>query len=50
MKRPCKRPRHSWENCIKMDIKEIGCRLDLSGSGVDPVAGSCEHGVGLWDP
>jgi hypothetical protein len=27
-----------------MDLKEIGCGLDLSGSEYGLVAGSCEHG------
>jgi hypothetical protein len=44
-KRPLKRPRHRWEDNIKMDLREIGlgCGLDSSGSGEGPVAGSCEH-------
>jgi hypothetical protein len=41
-KRPLGRPRHRWVDNIKMDLKEIG--LDLSGSGLGPVEGSCEHG------
>ena len=24
-KRPLERPRHRWENNIKMDLKEVGC-------------------------
>jgi hypothetical protein len=36
-KRLLGRPRHRWENGIRMDFKEIGlgggCRLDLTGSG-----------------
>jgi hypothetical protein len=33
VKRPLGRPRHRWENNIKMDLKEVGWghRLDLSG-------------------
>jgi hypothetical protein len=36
-KRPLGRPRHRWENGIRMDFKEIGlgggCGVDLTGSG-----------------
>jgi len=42
-KRPLRRPRHKWENNIKVDLKETGCELDSSGSGDGPVADSCEH-------
>jgi hypothetical protein len=28
----------------KMDLGEIGCGLDSSGSGQGPVAGCCDHG------
>jgi hypothetical protein len=34
-KRPLGRPRHRWEDYIKMDLREIGflgCGLDFSGS------------------
>jgi hypothetical protein len=24
-KRPCERPRHRWEDGIRMDLKETGC-------------------------
>jgi hypothetical protein len=27
----------------------VGCEVDASGSGYDPVAGSCEHGNEPWD-
>jgi hypothetical protein len=46
-KRPLGRPRHRWEDNIRMDVREIGW------SGVDwidlahlkrPVESSCEHG------
>jgi hypothetical protein len=46
-KRPLGRPRHRWEDNIKMDLREIGTdggELDSAGSGQDPVAGFCEHG------
>jgi hypothetical protein len=26
-KRPLGRPRHRWEGNIKMDVKEMGCRV-----------------------
>jgi hypothetical protein len=30
-KRPLRRPRHRWEDNIKMDIQEVGCRdMDLN--------------------
>jgi hypothetical protein len=35
-KRPLGRPRHRWEDNIKMDVREIGIdggELDLAGSG-----------------
>jgi hypothetical protein len=34
-KRPLGRPRHRWEDGIRMDLREIGwrCRLDPVGSG-----------------
>ena len=37
-KRPFGRPRHRWEDNIKMDLQEVGrgcgdCRLDGVGSG-----------------
>jgi hypothetical protein len=28
---------------LKFYLKEIGCGLNLTGSGQDPVAGSCDH-------
>jgi len=30
-KKPLERPRHRWEDNIKMDIQEVGCR----GYGLD---------------
>jgi hypothetical protein len=42
-KRAFGRPKHRWEDNIKMDLKEIGYGLDSSGSGHNPVAGSFEH-------
>jgi hypothetical protein len=45
--RPLGRPRRRWEDNIKMDLKETeidGGELDSAGSGLDPVAGLCEHG------
>jgi hypothetical protein len=41
-KRPPGRPRRRWEDGIRMDLREIGlrgCGLDLTGSGLGPVAG-----------
>jgi hypothetical protein len=32
-KRPLGKPRRRWEDSVKMVLKEIGCGLDLSGSG-----------------
>jgi hypothetical protein len=34
-KRPLGRPRHRWEDEIRMDLREIGwgCRVDPCGSG-----------------
>jgi hypothetical protein len=46
-KRPLGRPRHRWEDGIRMDLREIGlggCGLDSNVSGQGPVAGCCECG------
>jgi hypothetical protein len=45
-KKPLGRPRRRWEDGIKMDLKEIswGYRVEPFGSGLAPVAGSCEYG------
>jgi hypothetical protein len=32
-KRPVGGSRHKWEDNIRMDLAEIGCGLDASGSG-----------------
>jgi hypothetical protein len=32
-KTPLGRPRHRWEDNIKMGLKDIGCGPDSSGSG-----------------
>jgi hypothetical protein len=44
--RSLRRPRRTWEGNIKMSIRGKGraYRLDSSGLGWGPVAGSCEHG------
>jgi hypothetical protein len=34
--RPLGRPRHRWENAIRMDLREVAwgvCRVDSVGSG-----------------
>jgi hypothetical protein len=36
-------PKRRWEKDIKMYLKEIGCGVNLSGSGYGPEAGSCEN-------
>jgi len=43
-KRPIGRPRHSWENNIKMDLQEVGCRAwtGLSWLRIGQVAGTGE--------
>ena len=46
-KRPLGRPKHRWEDNIKMVLQEVGCGrygLDLAGSGYGQVAGTCECG------
>ena len=45
-KRPLGRPRHRWEDNIKMDLQEVdvGDGLDRAGSGLGQVVGSCECG------
>jgi hypothetical protein len=45
-KRPSERPRHRWEDGIKMDLREIGwgCGVDSPGSGYGSLVGYCECG------
>jgi hypothetical protein len=46
-KRPLGRPRHRWEDGIRMDLRESGlegCGLDSTSSGQGPVAGCCDCG------
>jgi hypothetical protein len=46
-KRPLGRPSRSWEDGMRMDLREIGlgeCRVDPVVSRQEPVAGSCEYG------
>jgi hypothetical protein len=33
-KRPLRRPRHRWEDNIKMDLQEVGYGLDQGGLGL----------------
>jgi hypothetical protein len=41
-KRPLGRPRHKWEDNIRMDLKEVGCGgMDWIGLAQ---AGNCEYG------
>ena len=45
--RPLGRPRRRWEDNIKIDLQEVGCGgcgLDLAGTGLGQVAGTCECG------
>jgi hypothetical protein len=45
-KRPLGRPRHRRKDNVRMDVRENWVRrygLDASGSGLEPVAGFCEH-------
>jgi hypothetical protein len=30
---------------MKMDLREIGIKMDSAGAGYGPVAGLCEHGI-----
>jgi hypothetical protein len=47
-RRPLGRYGHRWEDNIKMDDR-MGCYgLDSSGSGWEPVEGSCERGNEPW--
>jgi len=44
-KRPLRRPRHRWEDNIKMDLQEVGCGdMDWIKVAWDWVAGTCECG------
>ena len=43
-KSPLGRPRRRWEDNIKMEIQEVGCGLDRTGSRYVQVAGTCECG------
>jgi hypothetical protein len=42
-KRPLRRPWHRWEDNIRMDVREIGCKgvdwIHMTG----PMAGPCKH-------
>jgi hypothetical protein len=51
-KRPLRRLRHSWEDNIKMDLREIGgrCGWNSSGLGQGPVVGSCEQVLNFQVP
>jgi hypothetical protein len=41
---PLGRPGCRWEDNSSMDLGWEKCRLDSSGSGQEPEAGSCEQG------
>jgi len=43
---PLARPRHRWEDNIKMDLQEVGAEHGLYCFGLrqGQVAGSCEYG------
>ena len=46
-KRPLGIRRHRWEDNIKMDIQEVGCKgegMDQAVSGQGQMAGTCECG------
>jgi hypothetical protein len=45
-KRPLGRPKRSWEDGIRMDLRDWigGCELDSTGLGRGPMAGCCECG------
>ena len=47
-KRPLGRPRHRWENCIKMALQEVGCWgtdwIELAQNMDRWLAGTCECG------
>jgi hypothetical protein len=45
-KRPLGRPRHRWEDNIRMGLQEVGCvGMDWIGLAQDRhVAGTCENG------
>jgi hypothetical protein len=46
-KRPLGRPRHKWEDGIRMDLRDTGrgkCGLVPAGSGIWPVADSRKYG------
>jgi len=51
-KRPLRRPKHKWEDNIKVSLKETGYEdVDqvLTGSVDSPVASCCEHGSASSD-
>jgi hypothetical protein len=39
------RPRHRWVDNIRMDLVEVRCELDWSGSGYGQVESSCEFDI-----
>jgi len=43
--RPLRRPRHRWEDNVRMDLREIKLEgVDWICSGLGPVVGSYEYG------
>jgi hypothetical protein len=49
-KRPLRIPRHTWEDNIKMNLKEIGREMDSSDSGYGQVPRSFEQSNLLSGP
>jgi hypothetical protein len=47
-KRPLGRPRRRWEDIIKIDLQEVGCRgmdwMDMAQDREGQMAGTCECG------
>jgi hypothetical protein len=45
-RRQLRRPNHTWENNIKMDLREVGWdhELDQFSSGQEQVASCCVYG------
>jgi hypothetical protein len=41
---PLGRQRRTWEDGIRMDVREIGCGYGVDSVGSGPVAGFCKQG------
>jgi hypothetical protein len=50
LENPLERPRRTWEDNMEMDLKEMRCGLNSSGSGWSHFPGRFEYGYEFLDP